>query len=439
MKVLCESWPQAVQRDHASIRPLLLNSEDTRGGAARAAFRLHRGLRRIGVDARMLVQIKHSDDASVLGPRSLAGSVLSRLRPALDFAPVLAYRRRGKGVYYPGWLPGRVGARVRGLAPTLAHLHWITGGFLNVGSMRHWRLPLVWTLHDMWAFTGGCHYDEGCGHYRTRCGSCPVLGSQTRLDLSWLNWVRKRSAYRGLPLHVVAPSRWLAREAQASTLLGDFPVHVIPNGLDLDEYRPLDRLRARELLRLPPDHKLVLFGATSGTSEARKGFSCLQSALTRLAAEWHGQALTAVVFGASTPARPVDIGLPAIYMGSLRDDVTLALLYSAADVYVAPSLQENLSNTVMEALSCGTPCVAFDIGGMPDMIEHGRNGYLARPFDPGDLAVGVRWILEEPARWRELSARARAKVVEDFEIERVARRHLDLYAEVVARAARIAA
>jgi len=290
----------------------------------------------------------------------------------------------------------------------------------------------------MWAFTGGCNYDEGCGRHRTRCESCPVLGSTTRFDLSWLTWLRKRSAYRGLQLHVIAPSRWLAREAQASALLRTCPVHVIPNGLDLDEYRPLDRLRARELLRLPPDRKLVLFGATGGTSEARKGFSSLQSALVRLAAEWHGQALTAVVFGASTPAQPVEIGMPAIYMGSLRDDLTLALLYNAADVFVAPSLQENLSNTVMEALSCGTPCVAFDIGGMPDMIEHGRNGYLARPFDAADLAAGVRWTLEEPARWRELSARARAKVVEDFEIERVARRHLELYGEVVARAAHAA-
>ena len=435
MKVLRETWCGGAQQGHATIRPLLLNSEDTRGGAARAAFRLHRGLRRIGVDARMLVQMKHGDDASVLGPRSLTGTVLNRLRPALDFIPVLAYRRRGKGVFYPGWLPGRVGARVRELAPTLAHLHWITGGFLNVGSLRRWQVPLVWTLHDMWAFTGGCHYDEGCGRYRTRCESCPALGSSTRFDLSWLDWVRKRSAYRGLGLHVVAPSRWLAREARSSALLGACPVHVIPNGVDLDEYRPLDRMHARELLRLPPDRKLVLFGATGGTSEARKGFSCLQSALMRLAAEWQGQTLTAVVFGASTPARPAEIGMPAIYMGSLRDDVTLALLYSAADVYVAPSLQENLSNTVMEALSCGTPCVAFDIGGMPDMIEHCRNGYLARPFDPLDLAAGVRWTLEEPERWRTLSARARAKATEEFELERIARRYLDLYAEIVQQAA----
>jgi glycosyltransferase involved in cell wall biosynthesis len=422
-----------------SIRPLLLNCEDSRGGAARAAFRLHQGLRRIGVDARMLVQIKHGDDAWVTGPKSVIGKVLNRLRPAMDLLPVLAYPQRTQGVYYPGWLPERNAARVRELAPTILHLHWITGGFLNVSSLKRMHFPLVWTLHDMWAFTGGCHYDDGCGRYRQPCGSCPVLASRARYDLSWLNWQRKRRAYRGLQLHVVAPSRWLAQEARASQLLGAFPVHVIPNGLDLDQYRPLDRGYARELLGLPSDRKLILFGATTGTSDPRKGFAHLQPALAQLAAGWRGHALTAVVFGASTPLQPPELGMPSVYMGSLGDDVALALLYSAADVYVAPSVQENLSNTVMEALACGTPCVAFDIGGMPDMVEHRRNGYLARAFEAADLAAGIRWVIEDEARWRELSARARAKVMEEFELVRIAQRHLDLYGEVLGRMVQAAA
>jgi glycosyltransferase involved in cell wall biosynthesis len=422
-----------------TIRPLLLNSEDSRGGAARAASRLHQGLRRIGVDARMLVQIKHGDDAWVAGPKTVIGKVLNRLRPAMDLLPVLAYPHRTEGVYYPGWLPDGIPSRVQELDPTVVHLHWITGGFLNVRSLKRLQLPLVWTLHDMWAFTGGCHYDEGCGRYRQRCGSCPVLASNTRYDLSWLSWCRKRRAYRTLQLQVVAPSRWLAQEARTSQLLGGFPVHVIPNGLDLDQYRPVDRGRARELLGLPSDRKLILFEAMTATGDPRKGFSHLRPALARLAAGWRGQGLTAVVFGASTPAQPPDLGMPSVYMGTLGDDVALALLYSAADVYVAPSLQENLSNTVMEVLACGTSCVAFDVGGMPDMVEHRRNGYLARAFEAADLAAGIRWVIEDEARWRELSARARAKIVEEFELEWVARRHLDLYREVLGCASQPAA
>jgi len=422
-----------------TLRLLILNSEDTRGGAARAAYRLHQGLRGIGADSHMLVQVKHGDDFSVIGPKGVLGKVLNPLRPAIDLLPVLAYRRRTRTVYYPGWLPDRIGARVRELTPSVLHLHWITGGFLSVRSLRRMQVPLVWTLHDMWAFTGGCHYDAACGRYRETCGRCPVLGSGARSDLSSWVYKRKQRAYRDLPLTVVSPSRWLAAEARSSRLLRDCPVHVIPNGLDIDQYRPIDRGLARCLLRLPPDRKLVLFGAMSATSDPRKGFAHLQPALTQLAGSWRGAPLSAVVFGASTPARPPDLGMPAIYMGMLADELTLALLYSAADVYVAPSVQENLSNTVMEALACGTPCVAFDIGGMHDMIEHRRNGYLARSFDAGELASGIRWVIEDERRWRELSERARTKVVEEFELSKIARRYLELYREVLDRPLRTAA
>ncbi|MGH8758046.1 MAG: glycosyltransferase family 4 protein [Burkholderiales bacterium] len=414
------------------MKPLLMNSTDLRGGAARAAYRLHVGLRSIGIDSSMLVQVKDGENSSVVGPRTVFGRLAGRVRQALDLLPVYAYPAgRTRRTFYPGWLPDRSRSRVNDIAPDLVHLHWITSGFVNVKTLRKYRLPLVWTLHDMWAFTGGCHYDDGCGRYLSGCGSCPVLGSNTSFDLSSLGFRRKARAYRDLPLTIVTPSRWLGERARSSPLLAGFPVSVIPNAIDTNCFRPIARDAARHLLGLPGDRKLIVFGAAHGADEPRKGFSHLQTALRLLAERAGGSQYTAVIFGASAPERPPDLGMACTYVGRLNDDASLAALYSAADVFVAPSIQENLSNTVMEALACGTPCVAFDIGGMPDMIEHRRNGVLARPFDAADLAEGLNWVMADEARRRALGARAREKAVEEFEMSKVAYRHAELYRTIL--------
>lgn len=406
---------------------LIVNSEDRRGGAARAAHRLHLALRGIDVDARMLVQVKHGDGQSVIGPANAWQLLTAPLRPAADLLPLLAYRRRGRETFYPGWLPDRMVRRAQALEPDIVHLHWITGGAVNVRSLRRFAQPLVWTLHDMWAFTGGCHYDAGCARHDSGCGRCPVLGSTIGFDLSRIGWRRKQKAYRGLRLQIVTPSRWLGDLSRNSPLLGEFPVTVIPNAIDTDVFRPLPKATAREMLRLPQDRQIVLFGALRATSEARKGYKYLEEALRMLAARSSDARTMAVVMGADAPADLPNFGMESVFLGTLSDDLTLALAYCAADVFVAPSEQENLSNTVLEALACGTPAVAFRIGGMPDMIEHQANGYLAEPFDVQDLAHGLAWVLESGSRRHVLSERARQKVTDEFESKKIARRHLALY------------
>ena len=411
-----------------AIRPLLLNSEDLRGGAARAAYRLHLALRAAGADSRMLVQVRHGDDETVAGP---GNRLVGRLRAAADLLPLLLYPRRSGETFYPGWLPDALAGRIRRLDPDVVHLHWIAGGFLNVANLRRLRRPLLWTLHDMWAFTGGCHYDEGCGRYAGGCGRCPVLGSRSVSDLSSAGWRRKQRSYLDLPLTVVTPSRWLGRLAAESPLLGRFPLHVIPNPIDTGTFAPTDKAAARRKLNLPADRRIVLFGALRATSESRKGYRHLEPALRRLAATRPGLKPLAVVVGAERPARPPDFGMECVFAGTLSDDAALASIYAAADVLVAPSTQENLSNAVLESLACGTPVAAFDIGGMPDMIEHQRNGYLARPLDAEDMAHGLGWILEDESRLRALSERARAKVLEEFESANIARQYLELYEQSV--------
>jgi glycosyltransferase involved in cell wall biosynthesis len=409
------------------MRPLLVNSEDLRGGAARAVYRLHRALRAEQVDSRMLVQVKHGEDEAVVRTGS---RLRARIRAAADLLPLLRYPRRGGDTFYPGWLAGDFSRHIEALAPDVVHLHWIAGGFLNLAALENLRRPLLWTLHDMWPFTGGCHYDGGCARYAVGCGRCPVLGSQSLRDLSARGWARKQNAYRRLQLHIVAPSRWLAGLARASPLLARFPVAVIPNAIDTAVFKPSDKRAARDLLQLPIDEDIVLFGALRATSERRKGFHLLQEAL-KAYGQQKGRKLRAVVFGVDPAERVPELGIPCSNLGTFRDEAKLARLYAAADVFVAPSTQENLSNTVMEALSCGTPVVAFSIGGMPDMIEHMRNGYLAEPFLAEDLAQGIGWVLEEEGRHAALCARAREKVLEEYESRKVAHRYLALYEQVV--------
>jgi glycosyltransferase involved in cell wall biosynthesis len=419
------------------MRPVLLNTYDIRGGAARAAYRLHRGLREAGVDSRMLVQSKGGDDPYVEGPRSRFETLMGVVRPQFDILPTYLYPRRGKGVYYPGLLPGNYVNRVRGLNPDIVHMHWVAGGFLNPRSLTGFGAPVLWTLHDMWAFTGGCHYDDGCGRYTGACGSCPALGSPRDADLSRWVWQQKRRAWARVSLTVVTPSRWLADCARKSSLLSDKRVEVIPNGLDLTVFRPLDKRNARDLLGLPADKRLILFGTLHANTDRRKGFHALKDALQMFReGRERRDDCDLVVLGASRPVSPPDFGMPIHYMGILNDDVTLALLCAAVDIVVVPSIQENLSNSVMEALACGTPCVAFDIGGMPDLIEHQRNGYLARPFEAADLARGMQWVLDGQERWRSLSTRARHKVETEFDLRVIARRYHALYTDVLDQAGR---
>lgn len=408
------------------MRVMYLNTNDNWGGAARAAVRLLSGVREAGVEAQMFVQCKLSDDTAVVGPDGHFGNKLAKIRTILDCAPVSMYPKRNRFIFSPAFLPDKLQRNVNALNPDIIHLHWLGEGFLRIESLARFKRPIVWTLHDSWAFTGGCHLPFDCLNYREQCGCCPVLGSNRNNDLSRWVWRRKERTFSKLDLTVVVPSRWLARCAESSALLHGFPIEVIPNGLDLERFKPLDKLLARKTFGLPQDKKIILFGAISSTSDKNKGFHLLMPALQRLADKGWKEKVEILVFGSSKPADAPDFGLRTRYFGQLHDDASIALLYSAADILVAPSIQENLSYTVMEAMACGTPCVAFDIGGMPDLIEHKLNGYLSQPFEAEDLAEGIDWVLADGERLRILSSRCRDKVAE-FSLDRVAARYIELY------------
>jgi len=409
---------------------LLVSTYDIEGGAARAAYRLHQGLQGKGISSKMLVQDKSSNDVTVFAPKTRLDQGIARARLTLDALPLKFYRKRDSSTFSLQWLPDGILPKITPLESDVINLHWIGEAFLQAEAIAKFDKPLVWTLHDMWTFTGGCHYNQDCDRYTASCGACPQLGSSKDWDLSRWVWQRKAKAWRNLNLTIVALSSWLAKCATSSSLFQDMRVELIPNGLDTERYKPINRHVARDLLNLPQDKQLILFGSLKATGDKRKGFHLLQPALRDLSKSGWQDRLELVIFGASEPDNPPDFGLKAHYLGTFSDDLSLALVYSAADVFVLPSTQENLANTVMEAIACGTPCVAFNIGGMPDMIEHQKNGYLAQAYKNEDLAQGITWVLENEERHQKLSHRAREKAQQEFTLEIQARRYLSIFTEI---------
>jgi len=410
------------------VNPLIV-SHNLDGGAGGAAYRLHQGLRARGVESLLLVQL---DSRGTEGIETVARGPLARRlawrRGRLDRMPVRVYPDRERPhSLWPLWLPDPlVLRRVRELDPTVVNLHWVLDGFVSVEMIPRLGRPLVWTMHDMWPFTGGCDYSLGCERFTHACGACPVLGSRARRDLSRWIWRRKRRSWDGLELTAVAPSRWLAGCARRSSLFRDRRVEVIPYGIDTSTITPIARAAARALLGLPADRRLVMFGAHDDTP--RKGLRELAAALRALAGDGD---LEALVVGPGTLADRADLGVPVHARGPFRDEVSMTAAYSAADVLVLPSRWDNLPLVGLEALACGTPVVGFaGESGIPDFVDHRINGYLAHPQDVEDLARGIRWVVDREG----LRAAAREKAEREYPLELCARRYERLFEDVVRNA-----
>jgi glycosyltransferase involved in cell wall biosynthesis len=408
------------------MNPLILSTFDISGGAARAAFRLHNGLKDININSRMLVEYKASNDNTVIGARNKLEKWLNQMRPTLDNLPLKLYPKHDYGSISPQWFPDFIDSQIKHLSPDIINIHW-TCGYVKIESIAKFNQPLIWTLHDMWAFTGGCQYSLECDRYINSCGACMQLHSENEQDLSRWVWKRKAASWQNLDLTIVTPSHWLAKAASQSSLLKNYPIKVIPNGIDIEKYKPIDKNTARKWLNLPLDKQLILSGAA--TNSYRKGMQLLSMALQNLSSDYKNK-VELVAFGCLQPSEGLRGNFKGDfkchYMGNLHDDISLALVYAAADVFVAASIQDNLPNTIMEALACGTPCVAFNIGGMPDMIEHQANGYLAQAYDVEDLAQGIAWILSHNSA-QKIRDRARVKVEQEFNLELQARRYLSLF------------
>ena len=409
------------------MKVLIVSTHDISAGAARAAYRLCEALNAGGVECE-IAALNQSCDAFFV--RKIGGVRAKVVRKIIQ--PYIGKRLEGlqktdnENLRSLACFGAGVVDYINAHDADIVNLHWVHGEMLAVQDFMRIRKPVVWTLHDMWAFAGAEHYVEDGPSARWREGYTDGNRSDSArgVDLDRWVWNRKRRHWKH-KLNLVTPSRWLSDCSRESALLSDWPVETIANPLDLETFRPWPREVARRAFNLPIDKKLILFGAHGVDRPGRKGVDLLYAAMRHLnggAIDAHG-----VIFGRSAPVSPPDVGVPLHWVGRLNDDIALALLYSAADVMVVPSRMDNLPQTGTEAQSCGCPVVAFKIGGLPDIVEHRVTGYLAEPFDVEDLANGIQWVLEASDRTAVLSSAARERSTREWATEDIVGRYKSAY------------
>ena len=409
------------------MKILIVSATDIEGGAGRAAFRLHKSLLIQDIDSQMLVQSKTSDDFKVLAKYKKTSKYLNQLRSFIDSIPSRLYKNRS-AMFSISWLGfGGIAKRINDLNPDIVHLHWITGGMLRIEDISKIKAPLVWSLHDMWAFTGGCHYDQDCGLYRSKCGNCKILKSSIENDLSRKVFKRKVNTYSKIKqMNIVATSRWIGKCAQESFLFKERNITILPNPIDTSIFSPMDKSFARDYFDIPKDKTVILFSAMRSILDTRKGSKELFEAIEML--EFDN--LVFVIAGSSKPKEQLKLKYPTYFIPPIQEEVSLPLIYNVADVMIAPSIQENLANSIIESLSCGVPVVAFDIGGNSDMIEHKNNGYLAKAIVPRDMANGIEWVLKNN-KSKNLPLNSRNKVLNDFDQEIVSSKYVEFYKTIL--------
>lgn len=412
------------------MRVLFVNTNDTSGGAARAAVRIMRGVQQSGVKTQMFVKYKNSNaDDIVPLSRFVPSGILYR---AFDWIATKiknkwqhykwhSYNRTKQDAYLSDLRSTRIHGALQKLDYDVLHLNWINNRFLDIKKLAEIRKPIVWTLHDSWAFCGVCHYFLDCEKYQTHCGACPMLGSKKELDLAYEVFEKKLRAYKNLDLHIVTPSRWLGDSVKNSALLGRFPVLVIPNALDTEVFHPMP-------CKTEHTKPHILYGAMNAATDKVKGFNTLLAALRML--DKQGFEANLLVFGAEEHELSMRFeNIEVTFVGYIHDNRKLVELYSNADVMVVPSYSEVFGQTASEAMACGTPVVAFRCTGIQDVVDEGC-GYLAEPYSSEDLARGICYCIENN-KDNVLGKAAREVAVKRYAIDVVAKQYKQLYESLV--------
>ena len=413
------------------LKVLTINSHDSFGGAARAAYNCYMGLRSIPLDSKMLVATKARGDFDIIAPKKHIKKFISLIAPHIDDLPKNYFSTSNENLHSSAWFSSIKYNQISEIDPDIIHLHWVQGGALSIKEISKIKKPIVWTLHDMWPFSGAEHYSNNSERYKEGYKSFNRPKGESGFDLNRWVWKRKKKYWNKIEnLTIAAPSNWMAECARESVLFKDRRVEVVHVGLDHNLYRPIDKVAARKVLNIPQEKKIILIGALNFFNDKRKGGMLLKESLKILSKKKNNCNIELYVMGISKPKNEEDLFFKTNYFGFGRDDLSLVLLYSASDVFVSPSTQENFSAMVFESLSCGLPSVAFDIGGMPDMINHKGNGYLARAFDTKDLAEGVDWVLNEGDS-KKLSDNARNFILTECTLEIQAKRYHEIYKSMI--------
>lgn len=416
------------------MKILILNTAEHTGGAAVAANRLLRALLCSGVSATMLVRDRATDDPAVVSlDRGAARRWLNFLYFVWERLVIYLCNRLSKRNLFQVSI-ANTGINIRRTAAfreaDVIHIHWINQGFLSLDEIARIIASgkrVVWTLHDLWPATAICHYPGDCVKYRTDCSACPMMSENPLVDLA-KRVARRKGKIDWRRVTFVGCSEWIARTAKESVWLREARFVSIPNPIDTTLFRPIDRREARQRLGLPEEKRLILFAAAK-LSDTRKGAAFLLEACRLLAAEMEGE-LEIILMGSDAAELSALSPVPVRALGYISGAAELAVAYSCADLFVIPSLEDNLPNTIMEAMTCGTPCVGFRTGGIPEMIDHEMNGYVADSRDSADLARGIAWVLRHPEPGN-LSAACREKVMRCYQESVVAKKYIALYQKLI--------
>jgi glycosyltransferase involved in cell wall biosynthesis len=415
------------------MKILHLSYADIIGGANKAAYNIHNSLLEFGIDSKMLVMEKHSDDDSVIGIKDLSPLKYynNKLKQILARAILKLQKSSNQTLHSINIFPSGIHKIINKMDIDIINLHWINSEMISIKEIGKIKKPIFWTLADMWPYCGSEHYAQENipNRYKDGYQSDNRPKNHHWFDLDKFTWRRKIFFWKNKKINIIATSRWNARCARSSILFNESKINIVPQSVDLNVFKPLDKKISREICNLPQKNSLILFAAPDPKKDMRKGYSLLKESLKIISKNNINNKLELIVLGSSSGNIEKEFGIKTYYINFLYDNISRALLYNSADILLAPSIQENLSNIVMEALASSLPSVAFNIGGMPDLIDHNINGYLAKPFDCKDYAKGILSILQSNQSLEMFSMKAREKAEKCYATKVVASEYHSIYKE----------
>jgi len=407
-----------------------LSTYTAEGGAGIATLRIHKKLLEKGIHSDLLVY--RSSDRSLPNVTEVKKGFFYRVRESLFY-------RLDNFLFKKKIRPGsqqfsfnrfqRVNVYDHPLIKQadIVCLYWVAANFLTPEQIGKINKPIIWRLSDKWAFTGGCHYSGDCKRYEEHCGNCPQLITNKKKDFTWFGLKRKYEAWKDVNITVVAPSGWIADAAGKSTILKNKAIVRVATGVDHISFKPINKIHAREALNIPPSSKVILFGANNALESTYKGGIFFRKMIEQLADKDY----IFLLFGSDKNQHRDDVYKNVRFLGVLRGENDLCRAYNAADIFICPSIEDNLPNTVLESMACGTPCIAFkNSGGVVDAIDDKENGYLAEFKDVDDLISGISWISEANSDGK-ISVKAREKILKEFTLDKQVNSLIELYQSVL--------
>ena len=408
------------------MKILHINFSDNLGGAANVARGLHEGLLENNINSKLFVRKKFLLYPEVFSTNDLLTNIRNKLNIQMEIFFKRIFKIADGRSLSINFLPDLNLKYIFKSNPDIVNLHWINGGFLGISTISKINKPIVWTFHDMWPFSS-------TEHYNSKYINIDSVGSSnycTRIIDSYIARLKFKKWHNHSNFNLVTPSYWLKNTIKDNSLFGKYNIDVINNGIDISIFNPKQQILARNELSLDVKKQIILFGAIDAITDKRKGFDLLSAALTML--KNPDDNIEIVIFGSKLKKIEYKNGFKTYYLGTIKDQKLLSTIYSAADVFILPSRIENLPNTAIEAIASGTPAVAFNVGGLPEIIEHKINGYLAEPFSIIDLAEGINWILNlDKKDYQKLRFNARASAERKFDISLMVKKYSDLYKKIL--------